>query len=247
MTNTGTSAKAAPVATALLLSSDDATVKQISDGLEQFAVTVEVCGDPASAMLSLNRHHFEAVIIDLQLGDHACEVLERVRFAPSNHNAATFAVTAGGVESTRAFDAGSNFVLERPLSPEAIHRSFRVAYGLIMRERRRYFRCPATLPAVLRSHEGGELQCKTLNISENGMALSAPIALKPGSEVLVAFSLPDMPGRFTAESRICWSDGTGRMGLQFLNLSADKKTELQSWLARRLEEVLPETVANKFH
>jgi hypothetical protein len=34
--------------------------------------------------------------------------------------------------------------------------------------------------------------------------------------------------------------------LQFLNLSVPQKTELQGWLSRRLEEVLPEAVANKF-
>ena len=246
MADTGASAKSEPVATALLVCSDAATVGQLSEGLQQFAITVEVCSEPGLALQALNRRHFEAVIVDLQIGAPAQELLERVRFAPSSRNAASFAITSGGAETTRAFDAGSRFVLERPLSPEGIHRSLKVAYGLIMRERRRYFRCPVVLPAVLRSPEGGELPCKTLNISENGMALTAPIALKPESQVLVAFSLPDNPGTFTAESKVCWSDGSGRLGLQFLKLSTEMKTELQTWLARRLEEILPEKVANQF-
>jgi len=246
MTNTGASTKPSPVATALVVSNDTATVQQLTEGLQQFAMMAEVCGDPSSALQLLNRRHFEAVIVDSQIGDAARAILEQVRSSPSTRNAATFAVTGGGSDTTRAFSAGSNFVLERPLSGESVSRSLKAAYGTIMRERRRYFRCPVVLPAVLRSREGGELQCKTLNISENGMALTAPIALKPGSEVAVAFTLPDQPTRFTTESKVCWSDGSGRLGLQFLNLSQQQKSELQNWLARRLEEILPEAVANKF-
>ena len=246
MTKTGASAQPSPVATALVISADEAIVRQLTEGLQQFAMRAEVCGDPASAMQSLNRHHFEAVVVDLQIGDQAREIFERVRLSPSSQTAATFAVTTGGPETIRAVDTGSHFVLERPLSAEAMARNLKAAYGMIMRERRRYFRCPVVLPAVLRSREGGELQCKTLNISENGMALTAPIALKPGSEVAVAFSLPDEPTRFSTESKVCWSDGTGRLGLQFLNLSQRHRSELQGWLSRKLEEILPEAVANKF-
>jgi DNA-binding response OmpR family regulator len=244
MTNAGTSPQSAPMATALVISDDDAIVRQLTDSMQQFAISAEVCRDAGFALQSLNRRHFEAVVVDLKMYQ-AKEIMERVRVSPSNQTATTFAITEGP-ESASVFTAGANFVLERPISEESLSRSLRAAYGIIMRERRRYFRCPVTIPAAVRNHEGQETQCETINISESGIAIHTPDPMKAGIEVAVQFKLPENQTRFVIQSKICWSDPTGRTGLQFLNLSVPQKTELQGWLSRRLEEVLPEAVANKF-
>jgi len=246
MTNEGTSREPAAVATILLVSQDAATIRQLKESLLQFAVATEVSGETTDALQLLDRRHFEAVIVDLQIGEPARELLAQVRSSSSSQTAATFAITAGEAETAVAFGAGSNFVLERPLSAESVHRNLKAAYGTIMRERRRYFRCPLVAPALLRGPEGGDFLCKTLNISENGLAVTAPVALKPASQVFVTFNLPDETTQFATDAKVCWSDGTGRVGLQLLNLPSQQKARLQAWLARRLEEVLPEAVASQF-
>jgi DNA-binding response OmpR family regulator len=246
MTTTGASAQPGPVATALVISDDEAAIRQLAGGMQQFAIAAEVCRDAGFALQSLNRRHYEAVVVDLKMYQ-AKEIMERVRFSPSNQTATTFAITAGpGPESASVFTAGANFVLERPISDESLNRSLRAAYGIIMRERRRYFRCPVAIPVAVRNQEGQETQCETINISESGIAIRIPSAVKPGTEVAVQFKLPENQTRFVIQSKICWSDPTGRTGLQFLNLPLPQKSELQAWLAHRLEEVLPEAVASKF-
>jgi hypothetical protein len=244
MTNTGTSAQPAAVASALVISDDEATVKQLTEGMRQFAISAEVCRDASFALQSLNRRHFEAVVVDLKMYQ-AKEIMEKVRFCPSNQTSTTFAIT-DGPQSTSGFNTGANFVLERPLSEESLNRSLRVAYGIIMRERRRYFRCPMVIPVVVRNPEGREVQYETINISESGIGIRIPPPVHSGTEVGVRFDLPQTQTRFLVQSKICWSDPAGRTGLQFLNLSRPQKTELQAWLAHRLEEVLPEAVASKF-
>ncbi|MGH9498066.1 MAG: PilZ domain-containing protein [Terriglobales bacterium] len=244
MTNTGTSPQPASVATALVISDDEAAVLQLTQSMQQFAISAEVCRDAGFAMQSLNRRHYEAVVVDLRMYQ-AKEIMERVRFSPSNQTATTFAITAGP-ESASGFSSGANFVLERPLSEESLARSLKVAYGIIMRERRRYFRCPVTIPVALRNPEGQETVCETINISESGIAIRVRAPLKAGIEVAVQFELPENQTRFIIQSKVCWSDPAGRTGLQFLNLAVTQKTELQGWLSRRLEEVLPEAVASKF-
>jgi len=246
MTTTAASPQPAAVATTLVVSKDAATIEQVKEGLQQFAIAAEVSNELTSAFQLLNRKHFEAVIVDMQIGQRSRELLAQVRSSASSQTAATFAITAGGAETSAAFAAGSHFVLERPISAESVHNNLKVAYGMIMRERRRYFRCPVALPVTLRGHEGGELHCETLNISESGMALKCPIALKPDSRVYIAFSLPDEKNQFASDANICWSDGSGRMGLQLLNLVPQHKEQLQAWLARKLEENLPENVASQF-
>jgi DNA-binding response OmpR family regulator len=242
MPNTGVSAQPAPVATALVISDDETTVRQLTAGMQQFAISAEVCRDAGFALQSLNRRHYEAVVVDLKMYQ-AKEIMERVRLSPSNQTATTFAITDG---SASGFSTGANFVLERPLTDESLSRSLRAAYGIIMRERRRYFRCPVTIPVAVRNQEGQETQCETINISESGIAIRIPTPMKAETEVALQFKLPENPTRFVIQSKICWSDPTGRTGLQFLNLPLPQKTELQGWLAHRLEEVLPDAVASKF-
>lgn len=246
MTQAGISARPQAVATALIISDDDATVRQLTDGMQQFAIATEVCRDAGVAMQSMNRRHYEAVVVDLKMYQ-AKEIMEQVRLAPSIQTATTFAITEGsGTESAQGFKAGANFVLERPVSEESLSRSLKAAYGIIMRERRRYFRCPVVVPIAVRDQKGQEAHYETINISESGIAIRIPPPVKSGIEVAVRFNLPQSQTRFVVLSKICWSDGAGRTGLQFLNLPTPQKAELQSWLAHRLEEVLPQTVASKF-
>ncbi|HEV2732197.1 MAG TPA: PilZ domain-containing protein, partial [Terriglobales bacterium] len=193
----------------------------------------------------LNKRKFETVVVDLRLGERAKEVLQKVRLSPSNHTTVAFAITEDTNESAQAFDAGSNFVLERPLSPTSVGRTLKVAYGLIFRERLRYFRCPASIPTAVRD-DTKEIDCQALNISEGGMAITTPVSLKPGTQVHVKFTIPDREIEITAESEVCWSDEKGRAGLRFITTSPEQVPELRGWLSRMLEKTLPESVAMKF-
>jgi CheY-like chemotaxis protein len=229
---------------ALLVSNDAATIKQISASMQQLAMSAEVCFEVPPALDLLNRRKFEAVIVDLQLGQ-AKTVLEKIRLTPSNRTAVLFTISDSDVDTAVAFKSGTNFVLRRPLSQASIDRSLKVAYGLIVRERRRYFRCPVEIPAEISGPGIPAIHGKTLNISEGGVAINSSLPLKPGVQVKVQFTLPDNESKFEAEATVCWSK-EGYLGFQFTSLSPQLTSELQTWLARRLEENLPESVADKF-
>ena len=77
------------------------------------------------------------------------------------------------------------------------------------------------------------------------MALSTQVPLVPGENVRVRFTLPDHEAPMLAESTICWSK-TGHLGVRFVSVSDDHKSELQAWLSQELEQKLPEFVADKF-
>jgi hypothetical protein len=84
-----------------------------------------------------------------------------------------------------------------------------------------------------------------MNISEGGMAVNTFVPLGAGEDVQIHFTLPDHKGPFLAEPRICWLK-SGRLGVGFVSLSTERKSDLQDWLSQRLEEMLPEFVAEKF-
>ena len=234
---TGTS-----VGNVLLVCNDAAAIQQLTDAMKQFAISIEVCGYVSMSLGLLDRQKFEAVIIDFGL-EQADKVLERVQLSQSNRTAVTFAITDSGKPAV--FATQPNFAIQKPLSPSALNRTLKAAFGLIVRERRRYFRCPIAIPAVIDT-DGKEVSCHLVNVSEGGLALSEAPSMKPGNRVKIVFTLPGQPLRFRVESEVCWYDERGRAGLRTLMIPSEQQSALQQWLGAKLEEDLPESVARQF-
>lgn len=230
---------------ALLVSTDPDTVQQFSLALQELSISPDACQDAASAGLLLKRRKFDAVIVDLQLGEQSGQILDEVHLSASNRTAVSFGISNNDAEATAAFRKKSQFVFERPISPQSIHKTLKPAYGLILRERRRYFRCPVSIPVIIRSKSMQEVWCNSVNVSGGGMALSTQVPFLPGENVCVQFTLPDHKVPLSAESTICWSK-TGNMGVRFVSISDEQKSVLQVWLSEKLEETLPEGVAGQF-
>jgi ActR/RegA family two-component response regulator len=245
MSSANAPAPSVSVGGALLVSNDAVTTKQVSESLRQLAMSPEVCVDGPTALGLLSRKKFDAIIVDLQLGSQGIAVLEEVRSSRSNRTAVLLAISDSDVETANAFKGGSNFVLRRPLSYTSIDRTLRVAYGLIVREQRRYFRCPVEIDVVICRTESEDAHGQSVNISEGGMAIKSSIVFKTDSPLLIQFKLPEHDSGFAVEAKICWCR-EGIVGLQFTALSLKQTSELQEWLAHRLEESFPEYVAAKF-
>jgi ActR/RegA family two-component response regulator len=243
MSSTKATAPSPSIAGVLVVSNDAVTIAQLNESMGKLAMSSEICPEVPTALGLLNSQKFEAVMVDFKLGQ-AQAIIEKIRLSPSNRTAVIFAISDSDAETATAYKTGSNFVLRRPLSPSSIDRNMRVAYGLIVRERRRYFRCPVETPAII-SKPDAEIRGQTVNISEGGIAISTSVPLGPGIKVQVEFTLPGNKSRFVVGAAVCWCKDT-YLGLQFTSLSPEVSTELQEWLARRLEESLPSSVTDKF-
>ena len=230
---------------ALLVSADPATIQEFSLALRDLSISPDACQDAVSAGILLKSRKFDAVIVDLQLGAQSGQILDEVHLSSSNRTAVTFSISDKDVDTTTAFRKKSQFVFERPLSPQSIHKTLKPAYGLILRERRRYFRYKVSIPVIIQRDGREEVRCSSVNISGGGMALSTQVPLLPGESVGVQFTLPDHEVPFLAESTLCWSR-TGHVGLRFVSVSDEHKSQLQTWLSEKLEETLPEFVAKQF-
>ena len=230
-------------ALALLVSADPVTIQQLSHALQELSISPDVCREVSASLRLLNCRKFDAVIVDLQLGEQCGLILDEAHLSPSNRTAVTFAISGSDAEG--ALRKRSEFVFERPLSTASIRDTLKPAYGLILRERRRYFRCAISIPVTILRRNMPEVRCSSVNISEGGMAVSAMVPFIAGEDAQVQFTLPDHKVPFLAESKICWLK-SGRLGVRFVSLSEEHKSELQGWLSQKLEETLPEFVARKF-
>jgi c-di-GMP-binding flagellar brake protein YcgR len=147
--------------------------------------------------------------------------------------------------STESFRSKTSFVFERPISMQSIRSTLKPAYGLILRERRRYFRCPASIPVTILRRNMAEVRCHSGNISEGGMALISFVPFSLAEEVQIQFTVPGHEIPFSVKSTVCWLK-SGNLGVRFLSVSSEQKSQLQSWLSRKLEATLPKFVTEKF-
>ena len=238
---------AATAGTALVVCKEFETRQLIVKSLKPLAIRPEMCDEALTAICLLERQKFEAVIVDLLLGEEALLLMKQLRFSRANRTAVTITITAGGSVHKPGEMQVSTFVLRRPLSSASLNQTLRAAYGLVVRERRRYFRCPIAVPAIVAVRRTEELSCQTINVSEGGMAIHSPSTLALKLPVFVRFNLPERSSQFFAETKVCWQQEEGRiLGLEFQSLAPPQKAELQEWLARRLDETLPESVAALF-
>ncbi|HVZ18768.1 MAG TPA: PilZ domain-containing protein [Terriglobales bacterium] len=134
-------------------------------------------------------------------------------------------------------------MLLQPISRSSIDSIIRAAYGLIIRERRRYFRCPIDVRIVAHRRTEAAWVGRTVNVSEDGLCIAAPVQLTPGDLVELEFKLPQSSLEIGAEARVQWCNQTGRAGLRFLRLEHDARSDLQHWLTEQLNKILKPTLA----
>jgi ActR/RegA family two-component response regulator len=222
----------------LLVSPSSLTMYQLAKSAHRFDMSVQVCTEVRMALDLVNKQKFDAVTVDLVL-EHATAILREARLSAANRTAVAFAISSTLEQSAEAFRAGSRFVLERPLSFDSIRRTFHAAHGLILRERRRYFRCPIAIPVSIQQEGAAPVYGETINIGEGGMALRLLTPLTQGAEGIVQFTLPRTPVPIRAEAKVRWCNESGQAGLHFLSLSARDGSELQKWVASEFERQPP--------
>jgi ActR/RegA family two-component response regulator len=169
MTDTST---ARAIAIALIVSEDTVATRQIAEAMQELALSVEVCIKVSDAMDRVNHSKLEVAVIDFSLENQAALLLEQLRGSASNRTAVAFAITGSFVETAYALKPGSSFALDRPLTFESLRHTLQAAFGMIVRERRRYFRYPISVPAAASKKGELEILGETVNVSERGVAFS---------------------------------------------------------------------------
>jgi DNA-binding response OmpR family regulator len=223
----------------LLVSTDIEIIDTLSHFMEQMAMHVEVCSDISSAARKLCHSQFEALVVDFKNPAEALELIKKPREMTSHKGAVVLAILNNSNEMPSAFRGGASFALVRPLIPAILLRTLRASYPLMVRERRRSYRCPLQIAVNISSSSRPVSVTSSVNISEGGMALAGSVLLQVGERVSLELTLPDTVGATRISGEVCWTDGSGRAGIEFVQVPAAIAERLQSWLAGRLEECLP--------
>src|SRR5579884_2049838 len=190
-----------PLVRTLLVSSDLESIDQLRHSLQELGINVEVSSDVKRATCRIQAAKYEGIIVDTQIGPDALEVFAAARRSPSNNPCVTFGLLPDSDLGTSAADMNIGFVLRKPFNHNDTSRIFRGAFALLLRERRRYFRCEAKVPVRVLSG-GKETWFNSLNISEGGIALEPSGWLRPGVQVELRWSLPAMRDELQANGEV---------------------------------------------
>jgi hypothetical protein len=178
----------------------------------------------------LEQSKYEALLLDFDTVQQTAAILASVRQSPVNKNAVIFAVVGSADARQRAKDEGATFFLERPLQGDGMRRVLQAAYGLMTRERRRYFRCAADAAVELVRSSGEKVSCNTLNVSSNGMGVKSPISFDLGEKLGISLALPGVDALIRASGTVVWDDKHGKTGFSMECSNSQMQRELDCWL-----------------
>jgi DNA-binding response OmpR family regulator len=215
---------------ALILCRDPETVGIVSHLFREVGVETQTCPSESHVLARLISGKFEALVVDCDELGHCPELVKSLRNLRPNQDLPVFAIASEGSAKTTASSFGNALMIERPFVLSEIRSLLRTVYGPMVRSSQAYFRMNAEIPISLARTSGPVLQCSTLNISQNGMAVITPVSLDVGEVINLMFAIPHTDVVVSAEGTVIWDDAKGKAGIRFECSSARAQSHFFEWL-----------------
>jgi len=129
----------------------------------------------------------------------------------------------------RAFEAGVEFFLFKPVERNKLLKLIRATEGSIERERRRFTRVQLRCRVSMECGND-RLEGTTLDLSLGGALAQSHRAFPPGTLVTVSLELETRTAPLRSTARVVRTVGTDCMGIQFENLGSKESKRLQEFL-----------------
>ena len=204
----------------------------VQRALLDLGIGVEVYSTADWAREDLADSKFDAVILDCDVAG-APNLLQMIRKTANNGRTLAFAIVPDDDALQQALASGANLALQKPISVDRARSSLRAAYGLIMQERRRYFRYPLDVAVRVTVSERVQLVGTAINISEGGMAIRCNEEMPINGQVKLLLRLPGEKAELEAKGTIVWKDARGHAGVRFEHMSVPNRQRLNDWLETR--------------
>ncbi|MGH9530147.1 MAG: PilZ domain-containing protein [Terriglobales bacterium] len=215
---------------AVLVTRDTQMIDIFSSRFRSLGVETESVDDLTTAANNWLRTKIEAIVLDFDGVGDQLPIFAELRKNPSNRDAVLIGVATGLPTKQLAFKNGAQFILPRPFASDEVDRALRGAHRLMLQGRREYFRLTVSLDVSLRRNSGSTIECKTINLSRKGMAISAREPLTVGEPVNLTFRAPASEVELTAQATVMWDDRHGKAGLRFDCIGEHIERHLYTWL-----------------
>jgi CheY-like chemotaxis protein len=219
---------------ALIVSRDPDVINVFRNVMEAAAINVDETKAVGESLVRLAKRRYDAVVVDCDGVPDGADVIEALRKGKSNRSSITFAVVERGSDTCKiASKYGATFVLQKPISTDAVMKSIKASHSLIVREKRRYMRHPVDTYAHVQVGQESEMQVAVTDISEGGMSVTAPVNKKLSGAGTLRLIMPEDKAMVQGKIEIMWTRADGKAGVRFITLTGQSKDELIAWLGAR--------------
>jgi len=216
----------------LVVDDDPLTAELICEILLSASMDASFLTSSNEAGERLKREKYHAVFLDMRMpAPDGAELARQVR--ASRVNASTVIVMITGEQDRtvmgRAFEAGVEFFLFKPVERNKLLKLIRATEGSIERERRRFARVRLRCKVSMESGND-RLEGTTLDLSLGGALVQSHRAFPSGTPVTVNLELEAGASPMRSGARVIRTLGTDCMGIQFENLGPEESIRLQECL-----------------
>jgi DNA-binding response OmpR family regulator len=215
---------------ALIVSGTRETIDIFSYLFREVGIEADNCHSKSQAIDLVRSEKLDALVLDFDNLSGCSEIVESLRGIRPNREIPLFAIASESPAKATALALSSNFVIERPLVPLQIKSLLRTVYGRMLRSSQAYFRLNVELSVSIARAAGPLLNGRTLNVSQNGMALTSAMSLDTGEMLHLVFAIPHTDVVVSAEGIVIWDDGHGKSGIRFKCSSASAEARYFEWL-----------------
>jgi CheY-like chemotaxis protein len=215
----------------LVVDDNEAFGEMIQEVLRTVDIESLVLTHSGQAVTCLAREKFDAVFLDMNMPKpDGLELTRKIRSGGLNVSTPIMMITGEEDRALlgRAFEAGVNFFLYKPIDRHAILRLVRATKDSIEVEKRRFRRIKVSCNVSIESG-GAQLKGTTLDISIGGMFVQSSGVLPVGTAAQVTVHVPTGPPLSFA-ARILRVAGGDCMGMQFENVTPALSKGLQEFL-----------------
>ena len=180
----------------------------------------------------LKREKYHAVFLDMRMPPpDGVELARQIRASRVNASTVIVMITGEGERTLmkRAFEAGVEFFLFKPVARNKLLKLIRVAEGPIERERRRFTRVRMRCRVSLESGND-RLEGTTQDLSLSGALVQSGRAYPLGTRVTVSLELEAGTPALRSGALVVRTVGMDRMGIHFENLGPAESIRLQEYL-----------------
>jgi CheY-like chemotaxis protein len=216
----------------LVVDDDPLTGELICEILRSAGMDASFLTSSTEAAERLKREKYHAVFLDMRMpAPDGAELARQIRASRVNTSTVIVMIT-GEQDRTvmgRAFEAGVEFLLYKPVERNKLLKLVRAAGGPIERERRRFTRVRLRCGVLLESSTD-RLEGTTLDLSLGGALVQSHRAFPSGTLVTVSLELEAGTPPMRSSARVIRTVGMDCMGIQFENLGPKEGIRLQESL-----------------
>jgi CheY-like chemotaxis protein len=230
----------------LVVDDDPLTAELICEILLSASMDASFLTSSSEAAERLKREKYHAVFLDMRMpAPDGAELARQIR--ASRVNASTVIVMITGEQDRtvmgRAFEAGVEFFLFKPVERNKLLKLIRVTEGPIERERRRSARVRLRCKITLQSGDD-RLEGTTLDLSLGGALVQSHRAFPSGTLVTVNLVLEAGTPPMRSAARVVRVVGPDCMGIQLENLGPEASNRLQQFLLPLILRAMDEKPEN---